>query len=157
MKLVDEAALDRFRGPGLCDWCRKPVRSRDAHHVMTKGAGRVDHPWNTAALCTTFSGGDNCHATFHDGNILRADLMAVVAKREGVLQDDIEGLVYLIRRLPKGGDHEACIRDFQVMARNRRSGLQGEAGKDGVRRPLPRIRPGDRLPGVEAYEGWTPF
>jgi hypothetical protein len=151
MKLVNKKALSECRSRGHCEHCHRAT-DLQAAHIFSKGAGQVDHPWNLSCLCLF------CHASSHGGNEpLHEQLMAYSAKRHDVLQDDIEGLVYLIRRLPKGQDHEACIRDFQVMARNRRAGLQGEAGKDGVRRPLPGVGQGDRLPGMEAYEGWTPF
>lgn len=102
MRIIDESVLDRFRGPGRCDWCGKTVRSRDAAHIFSRGAGQVDHPWNITSLCTVFSGGDNCHAMSHAGHEpTRHDLMACVAAREGILQAHIEAFVWLVRSLPK--------------------------------------------------------
>ena len=101
MRLIDDSVLNRFRGAGLCEWCGRPVSWRDPHHIHSGAAGRVDIPGNIAALCVPFAGGDNCHRQFHDGHILRADLLAVTAAREGCTQADIEHDVYLIRRMPK--------------------------------------------------------
>ena len=55
--------------------------------------------WNLIALCETFTGGDNCHDSVHAGCILREDLLAIVAQREGVLQADIRERIDMLRRI----------------------------------------------------------
>jgi hypothetical protein len=101
--ITDEALLNRFRGPGPCEWCKKPCRNREAAHVFCKGFGgwaRLDVAVNVVAL-----GGPwdcNCHGSHHDGNRpLRCDLLAVVAQREGLLQGQIEETVWRLLRTPK--------------------------------------------------------
>lgn len=109
MKLLNDGALQEFRGPGECSWCRMKVRNREPHHIYSRGAGQVDHPWNIAALCAVFSGGKNCHHEVHQGNVDRSDLELMVAGREGIMQGHISHLVWAIRRLPKGTDPEAAV------------------------------------------------
>lgn len=102
MKIVNEELLNRFRGPGVCEWCKRRVSAREPHHVFTKGFGgarRLDVPINLIALCATFSGGLNCHDQFHTGQILREDLLAIVAKRERTTQQAIQEEIWRLRRL----------------------------------------------------------
>jgi len=67
------------------------------------GGGRLDIDLNLIALGGEFD--CNCHGEHHAGNQpLRCDLLAIVAKREGCLQTDIERTIHAIRRLPKGTD-----------------------------------------------------
>jgi hypothetical protein len=73
-----------------------PAGPVDAHHILSKGAGRVDIPVNLLPLCR------GCHGLTHTGEIARFDLLAVSAARHGVMQDAIEQEVYRVRRLPKG-------------------------------------------------------
>lgn len=100
VKIVNDKALKFARGPGFCDWCRKPVGNRNPHHVFSKGAGQVDIRCNIAAICETFSGGLHCHHLVHTGEIADGGILAMVAEREKCLQDDIRSLVMLIRRMP---------------------------------------------------------
>ncbi len=95
MKIIDESVLDRFRGPGICEWCERKASSRDPHHVHTKGAGRIDHPWNLVSLCR------ECHNNAHLGYITRYDFLAVVSTRERETQDAIEREIFRLRRLPQ--------------------------------------------------------
>ena len=105
MRIIDEKLLSRFRGPGFCDWCKKYVRGRHPHHLWRRGIGgawRMDLAINLAALCYAFQGGDNCHERAHSGEILRCDLLAIVAAREGVQQADIEREMWRLRRTTDG-------------------------------------------------------
>ncbi len=101
MKIIDEPTLDCFRGPGVCELCLKRVKNRDPHHIHTRGAGRLDIRINLIALCTAFSGGDNCHQRAHDGHVPRDRLLAIVAKREGWKVEDIINTIWELRRAPK--------------------------------------------------------
>lgn len=97
MRIVNERLLDEFRSARCCEWCRQPARC-EAHHVFCRGMGsatRLDVRVNLLSLCRL------CHQKFHDGNILRCDLLAIVAQREGRLQDEIEREIYALRRAPK--------------------------------------------------------
>lgn len=99
MKIIDEALLDCFRRKEACEWCHARTRAGlDPHHIIAKGMGggnRLDHPWNLVALCRA------CHQLVHQGQILRIDLWAIVAAREGVLQEAIERELWSILRLPR--------------------------------------------------------
>jgi hypothetical protein len=95
VKIVDERILERFRLKWKCEWCGKrgPV---DPHHLFGKNMGggtRLDVPINLISLCRT------CHQDFHDGRIMRCDLLAVIAARERTLQHVIERVIYTMRRL----------------------------------------------------------
>lgn len=92
MKLVDEEALDQFRGPGLCEWCGKKTSNRDPHHIFSKGAGRVDIKENIIALDR------HCHTMVHSGAITRSQMLEIAAKREGTTPEEITNEVYRIRR-----------------------------------------------------------
>jgi hypothetical protein len=95
MILVDENLLYRFRGPGKCEWCDKHHQARHPHHLLARGmggGGRLDHRLNLIALCPV------CHNEVHCGVIMRCDLLAKVAVREGILQREILNKLYEIRR-----------------------------------------------------------
>lgn len=99
MTIVDDSLLDEFRGTIACGWCRRVSQGRlDPHHLFGRGHGggsRLDHRWNLIALCRA------CHNDVHAGHIRRADLLAMVAVREGVLQDQIEAEIYRLLRTAK--------------------------------------------------------
>lgn len=103
MRIVDEKTLALFRGPGQCEFCKKVVSRREPHHIFSRGAGRLDVAINLVSLCAAFAGGDNCHAAYHNGDIARYDLLAIVAYREGRLQHEIEAEIWRLRRLDKWG------------------------------------------------------
>ncbi len=107
MKVIDEATLDRFRGPGKCELCCKMVRQREAHHVVCRGMGggsRLDVPINLLSLCATFAGGDNCHHAAHNARSVSRDrLLLIVALREGVTVESIVDDIHRLRRLDKNG------------------------------------------------------
>ena len=97
MKVVNENALDFFRRAGRCEWCGGYQRNgRDPAHIFSRGAGRLDIPENIIALCRS------CHTAAHWGKISRLQLLVVVGQRECLLIEDIEELVYRLRRMPKG-------------------------------------------------------
>ena len=95
MKILDPDLLMEFRCKTRCEWCRVSTRTGlDAHHLFARGRGeafRLDVRINLAALCRA------CHNAVHAGNILRCDLLAVVAAREGRLQDEMEAEIRRLR------------------------------------------------------------
>lgn len=99
MKVVNKALLAEFRTAGACEYCKRPCRAREPHHLFTRGAGQLDIRINLIALGSAFQ--CTCHRERHDGNILHCDMLAVVAARENVLQDHITDVIHLLRRLPK--------------------------------------------------------
>jgi hypothetical protein len=99
VKIIDENLLRSFREKPRCEWCGKPnVGQLQPHHVRCRGmggGGRLDVPVNLIALCAV-----PCHDDAHHGRITATDLLAVVAAREGVLQQDIIDEVNRLRRTP---------------------------------------------------------
>jgi hypothetical protein len=96
VRIEDEATLDLFRAAPFCEWCKRPTpNGTHPHHLHTRGAGRIDLAINLVSLCAA------CHQETHAGNIMRCDLLAVVAAREGCLQGDIEARIFELRRAPQ--------------------------------------------------------
>ena len=96
MTIIDEALLDKFRWAQRCDWCKGlPGGLCDPHHIFSRGTGRLDIRENLVSLCR------RCHGEVHMGQIMRDDLLAIVAKREGTTQDAIRQKVYTLRRTPR--------------------------------------------------------
>ena len=126
-----------------CEFCSR-FRSVVGHHLHSRGAGRIDLPLNLIGLCA------ECHQAVHDGHILRADLLAVVAQREGLMQQDIEAEVYRIRRLPKGSIYEAFSGKRPVP-------LVGGNQPHQVHRGPHRPRSFRGPKGMAADEGWQAF
>lgn len=89
---VDEDCLDKFRSPGRCELCNAWVARRDPHHLMTRGAGRVDHPWNLIALCRA------CHGTCESVWQVQEKAFATVCRREAIRLPQIQQLVWDRRR-----------------------------------------------------------
>lgn len=93
-------SLDKFRKPGLCEYCGRPCPDgRDPHHVWTRGAGTPDDDLFLVSLCRI------CHTGFHtSGKPSRAELVAIVSEREGKTPEEIERVLYEARRqsLKKG-------------------------------------------------------
>lgn len=95
MIIKDVKLLNRFRQGGPCEYCKRMTIRRQPHHIFCRGlnsARRLDVAINLIALCL------QCHADFHNGRILRCDLLALVAAREQRLQGDIEAEIYQLRR-----------------------------------------------------------
>lgn len=95
MIIADEKLLATYRGPGFCEHCRRMTPRRQPHHIFCRGMGgahRLDVAINLIALCP------DCHARFHNGRILRATFLAIVAQREGRLQDEMEAELWRLRR-----------------------------------------------------------
>jgi hypothetical protein len=95
--LVDEGLLDGFRAKRHCEWCGRKLGHRPhAHHIHSRGAGRVDVAVNVVALGCAFD--CNCHGRAHAGEIGRRQLLAVAARREGMTVRDAEELIWRLRR-----------------------------------------------------------
>lgn len=110
MKIENAALLAQMREPGNCEYCRKWCRRRAGHHFfLTRGAGGSDVTWNLISLGDPNYWTCTCHQDIHDGRILREDVLAVVAAREGVLQSEIESFNYWLLRAPKWSDIEASF------------------------------------------------
>lgn len=103
MKIIDNKLLSEFRTPGRCEHCKAWCEIREPHHLWGRGMGggsRLDIRINLISLGQVFQ--CPCHRDFHDGHILKATLLALVAAREGCLQSDIEREIWRLRRAPKG-------------------------------------------------------
>lgn len=98
MRIIDQALLAEFRAAPRCSWCGQATPDGcQPHHLWARGmggAGRLDVRCNLIALCA------RCHREVHDGHILRIDLLAVVAVREDLRQDQIEAEIHRLRRAP---------------------------------------------------------
>lgn len=104
MIIEDEQVLNEFRGPGICEICRRQVRNREPHHIFTRGMGganRLDIRINLLATCSPFSGGEDCHYRLHYGDheMTRGDLIAIVGSRERMNPDRIVDIITHLRRL----------------------------------------------------------
>jgi hypothetical protein len=86
--IIDKALLAEFRSPGYCEKCFLPCFwGRDPHHLFGRGMGggkRFDYRLFLLSLCRF------CHDDAHAGKITRAELVAIVAAREGVTAEFIE-------------------------------------------------------------------
>ena len=96
MRIVDRALLDSFRDKCKCEHCGAAVPTGcHPHHLWTRGmgsGGRLDIAINLIALCSL------CHRRTHDGAIHRDQLLAAVARREGIRADEIEQRIYNFKR-----------------------------------------------------------
>jgi len=129
MRIVNPELLDAFRWKMACEWCGARGTGFDPHHIYSRGWCRLDVRINLLSLCRA------CHSAHHAGNRpLRCDLLAVVAAREGLLQDDIITELWRLYRAPKS------IEAAQPPVPAHRF----VQGKNGV---LPRTHP-RRLPGL---------
>ncbi len=91
----NEKLLDAFRKKQKCEKCCRVVWGCHPHHILGRGMGgarRIDHPKNLVALCC------QCHQAAHFGKISKAELLAIVAKREGCTPEQAEAAINQIRR-----------------------------------------------------------
>lgn len=93
MKIIDKNLLLEFRLKPKCEACGKRVQECDPHHIMTRGAGRVDIRCNLISLCV------ECHTGFHtSGKPSFFALLEIAAHREGTTPDEVLMKVWEIRR-----------------------------------------------------------
>lgn len=140
MIVVNETLLDEFRGPGPCEWCGKPCKRREPHHLWARGIGggsRMDIRINLIALghSETFQCG--CHKRIHAGGLDRHQMIEVVAKRERTDPDLIQAVVWLLCRTPKGA--RPNLADLE--------GGEAELLGKRVLEEIERSGDGDRTPG----------
>lgn len=79
------------------DYCERcgAYANIEPHHVFTVGSGGCDIAANLVQLCTA------CHMGAHDGSIKRDELLAIVAKREGLTFEE----AYRANRMAMGYLH----------------------------------------------------
>ena len=93
MKVINKALLAAFRASPRCELCRKPCpQGCDAHHIRSKGAGRVDVRCNLLAACR------ECHAGIHCGRPSWDELIDFVAHREYTTREAVIAEVDELRR-----------------------------------------------------------
>ena len=98
MRIIDEELLASFSGAGRCEFCGKASQQRHAHHVHSRGSGRLDIAINIVSLCPM------CHADAHAGVTTRYEFLAIIAVREGIMQDAIVAEIHRLRRADKDGN-----------------------------------------------------
>jgi 5-methylcytosine-specific restriction endonuclease McrA len=79
----DKALLKSIRKP-YCEFCRYVVPGLEVHHIISKGSGGPDARENLITLCRL------CHLRAHAGEIDKAALWAIVARREGITPEEAE-------------------------------------------------------------------
>ncbi len=99
MRHVDEKELAKWRGPGKCLLCGTWSPQREAHHVWTRGAGRLDIPINVCSLGGAWS--CQCHSRSQCYTIPRKAVVEAVAYREGLDAEFVAERVPWLRRQPK--------------------------------------------------------
>ena len=96
MKIVNDDLLAEFRCRPACEVCgRSTAAGADPHHLLARGMGggnQMDVRENLIALCRT------CHTAAHAGNIKRGNLVRLVAKREGLLPDELMDRLHELQR-----------------------------------------------------------
>lgn len=117
MIVKNQKLLDEHKQVGRCLWCNRYFSSLDPAHIFARGmggGGRLDLRINVCSLCR------ECHTFHHSGHEpTRESLLAMVAKREACLQDDVERVIHLYLRLPKGITDEWAREVFAMELSNR--------------------------------------
>jgi len=86
MKVISEAALDRFRTSGPCECCQKFCQRREPHHILSRGQEgqrRIDKEENLVALGGTFDCLCHRNATLNRDGFLREDMAELAGRRLG--------------------------------------------------------------------------
>lgn len=91
-RIRDRKAIQAAR-KNYCEYCGA-YADIEPHHVFTVGAGGGDVSYNLVQLCT------RCHIGVHAGKIEREELLAIVAKREGMTEEE----TYRMNRRAMGYD-----------------------------------------------------
>jgi hypothetical protein len=95
----DEKVLAAFRGAGKCALCGTWSPQREAHHVHSRGAGRLDLPINLISLGGAWS--CSCHYQAQRYLTARVRVIEAVAYREGLDAEFLARQVPWMRRQPK--------------------------------------------------------
>lgn len=80
-KRVKDRKMIKAMRKDYCERCGA-YANIEPHHVFTVGSGGGDIEMNLVQPCTS------CHIGAHDGSIKRDELLAIVARREGVTYED---------------------------------------------------------------------
>ena len=108
MRVTDKEILKLFRGPGRCGYCNRWCREREAAHLYARqmsGGSTLNVRLNLIALGGPFDCA--CHVESHAGREpTLIDLLAKVAARENMLQDELKRILLLFKRAPK--DSRPC-------------------------------------------------
>lgn len=80
-KRVKDRKMIKAMRKDYCERCGA-YANIEPHYVFTVGSGGGDIAMNLVQLCTS------CHIGAHDGSIKRDELLAIVARREGVTYED---------------------------------------------------------------------
>ena len=121
MKIERPDLLREFRGPGRCELCDAMCSIREAAHIFSKGAGQLDVRINLLALGSTTNFKCDCHSRSHYGDgATRQQMLQIVARREMCDPDDIQAVIYLLRRLPKEWSDATVLYE----ARDQRKSMQ---------------------------------
>lgn len=118
MKIVNEILLAEFRTAGRCEWCGAWCRVREPSHLWGRGFGggtRLDVRINLMGKGSTANFECGCHNAYHAGKIGRNELLSVVAAREQCVPDDIEVVIWLLKRLPKDPTPAKLEAEFDEM------------------------------------------
>lgn len=107
MKIENPALLRLMRKAGNCQWCGRWCQRREVAHVFAKGMGggkTLDVRINCLSVCLGKWAGNWRGCDVHGESHVKPadfDLLAVVAAREGELQDDIERAIRVLQNLDK--------------------------------------------------------
>ena len=97
--------LKQYRLAGNCEWCGKHCVRREPAHVVSRGIGGSDIAINLVALGSSNeseSASCRCHSLSHAGQSpTRAELLELVAQREGFTVEAIEDVIAFFRNLDK--------------------------------------------------------
>ena len=131
MKLLNDALLASYRGPGQCEWCGKWNRLNCGHHVWARGSGRLDIPVNLLRVGMDYFMDCPCHRKIEDRVIPMWKVVRFVAQRERVTPDQLEAEILYLRNLAKPNGDAAYNRVLdehtQRMAAMRRETSVGVA------------------------------
>jgi hypothetical protein len=103
MKVISEAMLNRFRGPGLCECgCGQWSDNREAHHAFVKrgmgGGTRMDVKENLCGLRPL-----PCHYKAEHSQEFNRKIQERIAVREGRTVEEIRDWLNTITAAPKRG------------------------------------------------------
>lgn len=102
MNVPDDTLLASYRIPGHCELCGKFCVMLCAAHVFSRGAGRVDHPWNLVKAGMDPLRDCKCHHNSHaTGKPSREEFLRVVADREEVSPEHITETISAVRSCPR--------------------------------------------------------
>lgn len=111
MRIKDDAMLDRFRGPGICELCGKFCRHTEPHHVIAKGMGggrQLDIRINLIRVGSTPNFECQCHNNV-DTKTGQEACWRVIAARENTTVNAIQDACYMILNLDKDASFDRIL------------------------------------------------